>query len=259
MTEPTQLSEAEIDRFLLEQHERVAAEYEEAREVIQIPPPKQIAEPGPAQQMCYDCFQPVENPKTPDGAADWCDSCRARLKQEREREQVERAADFAERSPSRYGFATVDHPKLLAWLDNRDRRSLLLAGGVGRGKTWQMFGMGQEALRRGVVFSVAWAFVPELLRDLRPGGQRSEPDGMDDLYRSGLLLLDDLGAHKPTEWAETELGILLDRRWRDERPTIVTTNVPPKKLGEVLGERIASRLAGMCEVVTLDGPDRRKP
>jgi len=171
----------------------------------------------------------------PEGVADWCNSCRERHKQEREQEQAARAEDFSERSPSRYCEATVDHPKLLAWLDNQDRRSLLLAGGVGRGKTWQMFGLGQEALRRGVVFSVAWAFVPELLRDLRPGGQRSEPDGMDDLYRSGLLLLDDLGAHKPTEWAETELGILLDQRWRDERPTIVTTNVPPKKLGEVLG------------------------
>ena len=168
--------------------------------------------------------------------------------------------------PYRYREAVADHLGIVGWLREQAERAardepmstgLLLRGPAGRGKTWQMFGAGRALTAQG--HWVAWAFVPDLLHDLRPGGPRAHPGGMDDLYTADVVLLDDLCAHKSSEWAEAELDVLIDRRWRDERPCIITTNVKAGGMGDALGERIASRLAGMCKPVHIDGPDRRRP
>ncbi len=74
---------------------------------------------------------------------------------------------------------------------------------------------------------------------------------------SRLLILDDLGAEKPTEWVRERMYEIVNQRYEWMRPIIVTSNLSPAQLAKQVGQRVASRLMEMCEVVELDGRDRR--
>lgn len=177
------------------------------------------------------------------------------------------AQQFQETIPAAFINATADHPESILWLARQRAQAekdypigpggLLFTGEPGRGKTWQMFGIGCSLAAEG--YRVAWESVTRLIDSLKPGRPRDCPGGMDDIYGADLLLLDDLSAHRHTPFAEAVLDDLIDYRWSEQRPCIITTNIPPGKLGEALGLRIASRLAGMCKPVHIDGPDRRRP
>ncbi len=75
--------------------------------------------------------------------------------------------------------------------------------------------------------------------------------------RVPLLILDDLGSERPTEWALERLFLLIDRRYELCLATGITTNWKPKDLQEMIGPRIVSRLLEMCDLMTLDGDDFR--
>ncbi len=76
--------------------------------------------------------------------------------------------------------------------------------------------------------------------------------------RSSLLLVDDLGAAKTSEWTEELTYRLVNHRYEHLLPTVFTTNLTIRDLRDALGDRIASRLAQMTERVTLTGADRRR-
>lgn len=78
------------------------------------------------------------------------------------------------------------------------------------------------------------------------------------LARCPLLLLDDLGAAKTSEWTEELTYRLINHRYEHMLPTLITTNLPTAELRTALGDRVASRLAEMTERVILTGPDRRR-
>jgi len=72
-----------------------------------------------------------------------------------------------------------------------------------------------------------------------------------------LLVLDDLGSERPTDWVQERLYALLSARWDEMLSTVVTSNFDPKQLTAILGQRSASRLLGSCLTVHVDGPDHR--
>ena len=79
-----------------------------------------------------------------------------------------------------------------------------------------------------------------------------------ELYSNiDILLLDDLGAEKVTEWSLQTLYIILNERYENEKTTIITSNYSLEKLKEFVGERIVSRIAEMCLLTNLAGKDRR--
>lgn len=139
---------------------------------------------------------------------------------------------------------------------------LLLSGDTGRGKTHLAIGVMFAVWERHKVRSRFWPVVDLLARyratfDKDRATETTEEIDR-ELERCPLLVLDDLGAQKDTEWAEEQLFRLIDRRHRDRKPTVVTTN-----LGEIqLPARLKSRLADQAAstVVHLDGtkyPDHR--
>lgn len=74
-----------------------------------------------------------------------------------------------------------------------------------------------------------------------------------------IVILDDIGAEKPSEWVEEQLYGLIDLRYRTERATIFTTNCSvPKGLEKQVGGRAVSRIIDMTEGMKVDGPDYRK-
>lgn len=76
--------------------------------------------------------------------------------------------------------------------------------------------------------------------------------------RSQIIILDDIGAEKPSDWGEEQLLSLIDLRYRMQRATLFTSNCTLKELESALGERIVSRIFEMTEGVKVEGPDYRK-
>lgn len=72
-----------------------------------------------------------------------------------------------------------------------------------------------------------------------------------------LLILDDIGSEKPTEWVQERFYSLINKRYNEMRPTIFTSNLSTGELSAQLGQRIASRIIEMCHVVKIEGKDRR--
>jgi DNA replication protein DnaC len=153
-----------------------------------------------------------------------------------------------------------------------DAQGLYLAGQVGTGKThtaWHAAATwcvvtgtvpsdGKHSPYEGrFTPTVIFTRMTDLLDDLRPGDDARQR--VRDCQNCKLLILDDVGAEKASEWTQERLYSIIDDRYANCRPLIVTSNLPPTKIGEQTGARTESRLAEMCEVVPLVGADRRKP
>jgi DNA replication protein DnaC len=138
--------------------------------------------------------------------------------------------------------------------------SLLLTGKTGCGKTHLAVGVMAEHLRKKP--EAIFIGVPELLMRIRAsfekGATVSEMELVDKYSQCGLLVLDDMGAEKTTEFSITTLYIILDRRNANCRKTIVTSNLGLKDISAAYGDRIASRLADMKVINIETMPDHRK-
>ncbi|MEY2241490.1 ATP-binding protein [Streptomyces sp. BF23-18] len=179
----------------------------------------------------------------------------------------------AARIPARYRAALASHPQVTAWVDEIARAgrpgpagatgisegpSLLIAGPTGTGKTHQAYGAIRALLTARVRLRWEAITAADLYARLRPrAGHDSERD-LQTLARSPLLLLDDLGAAKASEWTEELTYRLINHRYDHLLPTLITTNLPTSELRASLGDRVASRLSEMTERVILTGPDRRR-
>ena len=109
--------------------------------------------------------------------------------------------------------------------------------------------------------SAVFITTPMLLMEIRDSfkdesGQTER--GLVEYYSSiPILILDDLGADRATDWAIETLYLIIDGRDSNLKPTFITTNLTIPEIEKHYGARIASRLAGM-NIVTIDMPDYRK-
>lgn len=136
-----------------------------------------------------------------------------------------------------------------------EKQSVILRGNTGCGKTHLAV-----AMVRTDGYNARFITVPDLLLKIRSsfnGGQETEEEIINNYSEIETLVLDDLGAEKTSEFAITTLYIILDRRLRECRQTIITTNLSQKEIEETFGARIASRLAGMVNI-KINMPDYRK-
>lgn len=121
---------------------------------------------------------------------------------------------------------------------------IMFRGGRGTGKTHLLEAIGRSYLGQGM--SVRYELVPALLTRIRAGfGRDSIEQGEQEMYRchtAQLLILDDLGAEKPSEWVREKVFELVDERYSRNRLLVVATNCSFNEMDEALGERIASRL-----------------
>jgi DNA replication protein DnaC len=147
------------------------------------------------------------------------------------------------------------------WEENRESgRGLYFCGGVGTGKTHLVVAVMNELMAKKRVPSL-FVTVPEFLDNLReaymiPG--RDLDEWMDTVKNADLLVLDDLGTERPTEWVRERLFVIVNHRYREALPTLFTSNIGPENLPAQLGERTASRIIAMCEGIELEGTDYRE-
>lgn len=83
-------------------------------------------------------------------------------------------------------------------------------------------------------------------------------DVLEDAKTVEVLLLDDIGAEKVTDWVRDRLFAVINERYNERRVTLFTSNLAPDKLAEHVGERIAWRILEMCRVVKLVGENKRQ-
>lgn len=106
--------------------------------------------------------------------------------------------------------------------------------------------------------------LPDLLLKIRlafrDNSEHTEENIISEFTEERFLILDDIGVEKPTEWVLQTLYTIIDRRNRDLKQTIFTSNYPIKGLKERVGERIVSRIVELCgknNILNLKGKDRR--
>ena len=218
--------------------------------------------PGATSAECDNGWVEVEYSNESRSVSARCPRC--------ELEKIRDAA--AAFTPPRFRRPIAVPPPVTAWAARgTDAQGLYLAGQVGTGKThaawiavaaWCLttgtvpHGDANDARHSGVGPTVIFARMTDLLDSFRPGDDSVRR--VRDCQHAGLLVIDDLGAEKPSEWTQERLYSVIDHRYANCLPLIVTSNLPPKQVAEQAGERVASRLAEMCEVVLMTGADRRK-
>ena len=105
-----------------------------------------------------------------------------------------------------------------------------------------------------------YIFLPSFLENLRNDYGRDDPDfeeELDMVTHCKLLIIDDIGAERITEWVAERMVSLIHDRYSNGLSTIYTSNLSPKELEEKLGDRIASRVIGKSAVVEITGGDWR--
>jgi DNA replication protein DnaC len=137
-------------------------------------------------------------------------------------------------------------------------RGLWLAGGPGTGKTALAMIVSKAAIDAGR--TVAIYSCPRLLSVIRESiDSGGVLDFLDRLAGADLLHVDDLGAEHRTEWVLEQLYSIVNARYEEQRATLVTSNLDHDELSAQLGERIVSRLEGMCgDPLPFYGEDARR-
>ena len=128
---------------------------------------------------------------------------------------------------------------------------LTLFGGTGVGKTHLAAAAANDRLAAGD--SVCFAVVPELLDALRASYRDDGEASFEALFAwlkdVDVLVLDDLGAHQTTEWANEKLYQLCASRYLRRSPTLITTNVLPEDLDPRLASRLLDSQRGVVQPI----------
>ncbi|MGW1998416.1 DnaA ATPase domain-containing protein [Embleya sp. NPDC001921] len=182
--------------------------------------------------------------------------------------QVARAhEDLGKLVPRHYWPPIELHPEAAAWAAEPDPGSLFLTGNMGVGKThtaWQAIRAWHQTWFdvpqwRGLPRIEAWRSTA-LFDALRPEAEEDGRRVAARAQRADLLYLDDLAAARANDWTRERLFEIVDERYAQNRPILITSDVFPADLGPYIGPRVASRLAEMLadNIVLIEGGDRRR-
>ena len=160
-----------------------------------------------------------------------------------------------------YAFRLVhDYPAV--------ERGLLFMGPVGVGKTHLAVSIVRDLVEKKGVSCLFYEFgslLKEIQDSYNPVSQTSELKVLAPVYEAEVLVLDELGASKPTDWVRDTMMAVIGKRYNERRLTIFTTNYLDARRGERdetledrIGVRLRSRLFEMCKTVQIDGEDYRK-
>jgi DNA replication protein DnaC len=182
--------------------------------------------------------------------------------------------------------ASLKNAKMLAQAFVRDypgaaEKGLLLMGPSGVGKTHLAVASLKELIRRGhhCLFCDYRELLKEIQASYNPASESTEMSILDPVRTAEVLVLDDLGASKPSAWVLDIIGLVLNARYNERRVTILTTNyldeaqgaaepvkgpggqrvaVREDTLADRIGARMRSRLYEMCRTVEVFAPDFRR-
>lgn len=160
-------------------------------------------------------------------------------------------------------------------------KGLLLMGPSGVGKTHLAVAALKELIKRGHggLFCDYRELLKEIQASYNPASESTEMGILEPIRTAEILVLDDLGASKPSAWVLDIIGLVLNARYNEKRVTILTTNyfdeteasagavkdpggrrmvVKEDNLDDRIGARMRSRLFEMCRTVEVFAPDFRR-
>jgi DNA replication protein DnaC len=166
-----------------------------------------------------------------------------------------------------------------------EKTGLLFVGSVGVGKTHLAVSIIKALIAEKGIHCLFCDY-RELLKSIQnsynPSVQATEMEILRPVFDAEVLVLDELGAVRSTEWVFDTVNYILNSRYNDNQTTIITTNFPDaaeqermddnnprsysaadraarrETLGDRIGERMRSRLHEMCKKVEIEGPDYRQ-
>lgn len=195
---------------------------------------------------------------------------------------------YIDASPSDFSDATATEIESAAVAVLERRENVLITGAQGRGKSHlaaalvreiaTMIASNAERIERvavpgrdqphhllhskesnGWIPGTMWALVPKALKELRQSyAGNGSGSRWDELSSHSIVVLDDIGGHKVTDWTAEVLYTLIAERYDHPLPTIATTNLSQKELAGRIDARLASRLVEGVQIV-VTGEDRRIP
>jgi DNA replication protein DnaC len=170
--------------------------------------------------------------------------------------------------------------KIEAWVAQYplDRSGLLLVGPSGVGKTHLSVAALRQLIQKGArsLFCDYRELLKKIQDSYNPSVQATELELLRPVFETEVVLLDDLGAVKPSEWVWDTVSLVLNARYNKKLTTIITSNFldgagavaerveGPRRaareetLGDRIGERMRSRLFEMCRLVLVNGKDYRQ-
>ena len=247
---------------------------------------------NPMTELCPICegsgMRVVERP---DGTrvARECD-CRLRRRSERMLQQAHIPQRYADCTLDNYDthFPSADPSLKVALMQARNfvktypietaGKGLLLTGSIGVGKTHLAIGILQALVTERGAKGLFYDY-RDLLKEVQNSYDRkveqSEREVLAPVFEAEVLVLDELGAAKPTEWVWDTVAHILNTRYNDRRTTIITTNyanlaplgqetrvaraaMREETLGDRVTERMRSRLLEMCVAIEMTGEDFRQ-
>lgn len=141
---------------------------------------------------------------------------------------------------------------------------LFITGGYGVGKTHLAAAIANyliQNLKATVIFGNVTTLLGRIRQTYSENSQYEEEQILKELYDVDLLIIDDLGKEKPTEWVEEKLYTVINQRYEDYKPIVVTSNLELEEIEhrlETCGGAIVSRIIEMCRGIKMVGPDFRK-
>ncbi len=140
--------------------------------------------------------------------------------------------------------------------------SVFISGDVGRGKTVLLASIVKRILKE-KTSRVKWISYPEFIITLQNLYKAEHPAVAPDeyikdiAYYTGVLVIDDLGAEKITDFVRQTTYFILNHREQYMLQTLITSNWNLDKIDGQIDSRVSSRITGMCDCIILTGKDRR--
>jgi DNA replication protein DnaC len=228
---------------------------------------------SPAPEVCAHCFG-TGMEVVPGKGARKC-RCRTQNAQSRLLEAARIPRRYDQCSLQNYypvkGNGTQLRAFQYAWRLAREYpavdRGLLFMGPVGVGKTHLSVAILRGLMEKGVgcLFYEFGSLLKEIQNSYNPISQTSELKVLEPVFQAEVLVLDELGASKPTDWVRDTMMQIINTRYNDKKLTIFTTNYldgrrseRDETLEDRIGVRLRSRLYEMCKTIHIEGEDYRK-
>lgn len=191
-----------------------------------------------------------------------------KAEKQRERIRLNRRVSFLESDMQHWNFAADDgaDPRIMraakSYVANftqfrEQGKGLLLYGGVGTGKTFAA-----ACIANALIDTGRTCLMTNFARVLNTLWSIEEKQAyIDSFNQFDLLVLDDLGAERRSEYAQEQVFNVIDGRYRSGLPLIITTNLgidKIKKPDTVGNARIYDRVLEMCHPIELSGQSRRR-